>query len=261
MAADFDNTTMQVTLPSGALRGLTAITMMAWLKLDSNEGHQGFLSINGSTGIYQKVIGLYTTSSAYLQMAVRHATRDALASDVPPSVGQWHHVCGRWDASHNNGRPGLVVDGVVRSPAAISPEGAQLPDDGPLMVGAAAALGLLPLDGKMADPAIFDRWLSDEEVRLIVHGRLRANHLDPVWHLSLEGITGTAAVGDMGLRDTVGPNSINALGNPPAYHRDPPLHWPGGGVHQVGGGRATLNSRPTMNVAPGVKRATMRRAT
>lgn len=260
MAIDFDNTTMQVASPDATVRGLTVVTMMAWVKLDDTDGYQGFLSVNGAGGTFQKVFGLVASPSPSLYMAIRHATRDATATHAPPSVGEWHHVCGRWDATYDAGRPELVLDGTVLGVTSESPQGAQASDDGPLMVGATVAFGLLPLDGKLADAAIFDRRLSDAEVRLIADGCLRANHLDPVWHMTLEGESGTPAVGDVGLRDTVGGNHVSVLSNPVGYCADPPLHWPGDGVHAVSGGRTTANSRPTMNVIPGVKPATMRRA-
>jgi len=96
--------------------------------------------------------------------------------------------------------------------------------------------------------------MTADEVAMIANGTVRANHLDPVWHMTLEGDGGgVASVGEIGLTNTTGQDGhVTTITNPPVYYRDPPLHWPDEGpMVPRYNRRQTLNTRQTHNVSPG----------
>ncbi len=259
MAIDMTDSTLAVLSPSDDVHNLTSLTMMAWVRLDSTPRTSAFVEINKPAPFpsYRKALGfLNSGGSSEMLMLVVHSGSNAEARADAPSSGVWHHLCGRWSEGE---APDLFVDGAdVTSGSGIQGSGTLLTDEGTISLHIEPTCA--PINGRLADVAIFNRTLSDAEIACIARGRLRAMHLDPVWHVTLEGSEGTAAVGDIGLRDTTGRgNHLNGIGNPPSYDRDPPLHWPS--AIDVGSRvpRWTHNSRQTMDVTPGTKRATMRR--
>jgi len=262
MAVDADNTTLGVTSPHGDVHDLGAVTMMAWVNFDTTAGHGGILGINYSTLVSQKLLGLYYTGSfSYLMLSVAYTGTSSVSLASSPSTGSWHHVCGAWSDALDSGRCHVFVDGSDETIPIYVPTGTPSPDGGPVFAASALYPAQYWMDGRLADAAIFGRRLEDDEITAVAAGRLRANHLDPVWHVTLEGEDGVAGVGDIGLRDTTGRGSdIDSIMNAPDYVRDPPLHWPVEAALAPWGGWVTRNSRPTMNVVPGSKLATMRRA-
>lgn len=262
MALDFYDAAVHVSSPSGDLVNLTALTYMVWVNLDSADKTTGFIVHNYGTSGYRKTLGLLTSGpDTYVTMFVDYDGTDAMATAVLPSLGSWHHMCGRWSVSENSGRCDVFIDGTNVNYLSIIPSGSPKSDGGTLTLGALPGMFLNGMDGKLADAAIFDRRLAEDEIHCVAAGALRAAHLDPSFHVTLEGTAGTAAVGDIGLRDTTGAgNHIDGIVGAPAYYRDPPLHWPIGPEVVPSTARATQNSRPTMNVATGTKLATMRRA-
>ncbi len=261
MAVDCNNTLLQVTSPPNGIHDLTALTFSVWTHIDTLPGGvlAGFIiSLQTSLGQYRKLLALYGTN---VLMYIEYSTTDAQAQAAGlPLVGSWHHLCARWDDSVNSGKPDVFIDGTDGTASRVTPAGNLQSDGGFLRLGAMSPVPLSPFDGKLADPAVFDRRLTDQEIGDLARGRLRALHLNPTWHITLENSTGPAAIGQIGLRDTTGPGGhIDSITSAPNYYRDPPLHWPDEPVAVPFAGRATRNSRPTMNVVPGTKLATMRR--
>lgn len=269
MAIDFANSAIEISSPSEDLHNLTALTFATWVRLDSVNATGGILSINWSTVSYRKVLTVHSAGGfPYLAMLVDHEASAGYALVPPPSLDEWHYVCGRWQVSEDQGGPAgsdgvpqIFVDGIKMTGYQGIPAGAPLTDGGSLTVGLAASVPVPCMDGKLADAAVFDRYLSESEISRVAKGNLRATSLDPVWHVSLEGSAGAPAVGDVGLRDTTGRgNHINSIQGTPSYWRDPPLHWPTEPELIPLTGRLTRNSRPTMNVEPGSRLARLRRA-
>jgi hypothetical protein len=221
----------------------------------------GVLSIDFTDGGTRKVLYLNNDDGYHVVgMGVIYSEEDAYAIALFPSLNAWHHVCGRWDVSVNEGRADVLIDGVDATAARTTPVGTPANDGGGVRVGSVSTVGFsFPMDGLVAEVAIFGRRLRDAEVRAMAAGGLRAAHFDPIWHLTLEGSSGVAALGDIGLRDLSGRgNHVDSIVNAPAYYRDPPLHWPVGPDAVQCAGRVTRNSRATMNVAPGTRLVTMR---
>jgi hypothetical protein len=261
MAIDCSSTALCVASPSAALHNLTAVTMTAWINLDAEPVLSGVLSIDSPNQGSRKALYLNDEGSHVVGMGVIYSVGDAYATAPCPSLNQWHHICGRWDAAVNQGRGDVLIDGVDATAGRTTPAGSPAGDGGKISVGTVSVLGLLfAMDGLLAEVAIFDRRLDDAEVRAIASGRLRAGPFDPIWHLTLEGSLGVAAVGDIGLRDLSGrANHVDLIVGAPAYTRDPPLHWPVGPEAVPYAGRTTRNSRGTMNVAAGTRLRTMRK--
>lgn len=260
MAIDCDNDSLRVSSPGDELKNLPALSYMAWVNLDSDSTVAGFITMRNASSGLRKSLGLmWSGGSSFIAMCVYYDGDAALATANAPSLGTWHHICGRWGASENSGRCDVFIDGVNANIASVSPSGSPLTDGGSLVL---AAIGdvLFDMDGKLADAAVFDRRLSEDEIRYVAGGCLRATHLDPIFHATLEGTSGTVAVGDIGLRDTTGHgNHVDAIVGTASYYKDPPIHWPIGPEGISFGGRSTRNSRPTMNVATGTSLATLRR--
>jgi len=262
MAVDANNTTLRVTSPHSDVHNLDAVTMMAWVNFDTTAAYGGVLGINYITLVSQKLLGLYYAApSSYLMLSVDYTGTSSVSLAFSPSTGSWHHICGAWSDALDSGRSHVFVDGSDETIPIYVPTGTPSPDGGPIFAASALYPVHYRMDGKLADAAIFDRRLEDDEIAAVAAGRLRANHFDPVWHVTFEGEDVVAGVGDIGLRDTTGRGShIDLITNAPDYVRDPPLHWPVGAALTPYTDRVTRNSRPTMNVVPGSKLATMRRA-
>ncbi len=267
MAVDFDGDMLKVTSGGDELRDLSAVTFMVWVNLDSISDSQGILSINAVPYPYRKVLAVSAAPPAIRlsAMLVEYSGNDSMAFGMAPQLGGWHHLCGRWAHSETPSEacPDIFLDGVDQTVSRTTPSGTCVGDSGVIAVGGspvdAGSTGYI--DGVLADASVFDRKLADDEIRAVASGRLRASHLDPLWHLTLEQSAGTTTIGDIALRDTTGRgNHIDAIDGTPSYHRDPPLHWPIAPEEVPYTEHEMRNSRPTMDVAVGRKLATMRRA-
>jgi hypothetical protein len=173
-----------------------------------------------------------------------------------PSLASWHHICGVWALGS---LPDLYVDGASVAIVPIAGSGGPSSDGGGIDVARLPVISGPTLNGKLSDLSLFDRVLTSNEIQTLARGALRAGHIDPVWHVTLEGGAGAVTVGDVGVMDMTGcGNHIDVITNAPMYWRDPPLHWPAELDVVPAVGRVTHNSRPTMNVVPGTKLATMR---
>ncbi len=266
MAIDFDRSALEVSQTTGVVHNLTALSFMAWVYLDADPNLSGIVSINGENAEAQKGLCLNRDGDVRaLTVCITHTEADAIAVAPAPAPNAWHHVCGRWSGQAYGGRPEVFVDGVNVTTGVQSPLGEPTEDGGGISVGVLPVVVSYYLDGGLADVAIFSRRVSDREIASVARGRLRSYGLGPVWCVTLEGSRGAATVGDVGLMDlSGGGNPVDSVGGAPTYRRDPPLHWADEprAVHY--GGRASRNSRSTLNVTAGVvlrsQRAVGRRA-
>jgi len=261
MAIDCANSRLVVTPLHADLSAMTACTMMAWIQVDSySEGRILNLDKVDTASFYLTIV---PGTPNRLRMYVRYSSTATYGDAAAPAVGVWVHACGRWrhvEGDPSASRPDVFINGLDATSWRQTPSGT--------LVNAATRLCLAnnststrPFDGKMADAVVFNRRLSDSEIRAIAQGRIRPTGLGPVFHMPLEGSSGVAAIGDVGLRDlTDRGGHVVWIDNAPSYYRDPPLHWPMGPQAIRYAGRTTRNARPTMNVAAGTKLATMRRA-
>ena len=263
MAIDFKGTSTVVrTTVKPPLDSLPSISVAFWMDLAGvSEVDYVYLQNDAVAAPRHRIT---VSDASYMEFVHAHASGDAIArtGSIGDYLGRWAHVVCRCDGNDSPRAPDIFVDGVDVTASRTSTSGSVRTTDGQLSIAAQGTSD--HLDGKLADFAIFDRALTDQEIRSLHSGRLRANSLAPVMHLPFDGEEGQDVVGgEIGIMDTSGyGNHINggSVVNLSAFYRDPPLHWPVDAAGLALAGRRTRNSRPTMNVVPGTQLATMRRA-
>jgi len=263
MAIDFKGTSTIVRMAvDPPLDHLPSISVAFWMNLADVSGTD-YVYVHFDAGA-TKYHRIYLSGTSFMTFVHSHTLGEATAQtgSIAGLIGQWTHVVCRCDGNDSPRAPDVLFDGVDVTASRTSTSGVVRTTDGQLSIAAEGTEN--HLNARLADFAIFDRALTDQEVRTLYSGRLRAAGLAPVLHLPFDGEEGDEiAGGEIGITDTSGyGNHIDggSLINRSEITRDPPLHWPVDPEALAFAGRATRNSRPTMNVGSGTKLATMRRA-
>jgi len=159
----FNGTSDRVTIPANVFNGATALTVSAWIKLDS-------------LGINQTVIGRIDNNRGF-RLMVRDTNQidliwgdgsSLLVSTLDGAVltsGSWIHVAGTFD---NSGDATRYVDGVQTGTIDDLSSYEALSILGDIGIGArvqtTSPLYNLPLDGKIADVRLYDAELTASQI-------------------------------------------------------------------------------------------------
>lgn len=180
MAGDFEVNFTQYGLRAGGsapFNGLTALTMAAWVKMESYPQYEGVISVtkSGTTNWAQL---LAVTSSGHVYGGVNAGT--TAASTVGATVvgtENWHYVVMRFDNAWSPQTVDVFVDGAEDNDPAYDAENEMVGTidaaDGSLML---ARFNNAPncLDGCLFDVALWSTALTDAEIVVLYNGGVPA---------------------------------------------------------------------------------------
>ncbi|GEM_PF-3897888 len=157
-----DNTTYYKVASATNLNITSSKTVSCWIKPESTGLWQTILThSDGTTTGYD----FFLTASNTIRFGDWGlTTNDSISSDITLAVGTWYHVVGIWDATNNV--ISVWVNGVKKS---LATTGSSASDTGELRIGADRTPSNA-FDGIIDDVAIFNRALSDYEVKALYYG-------------------------------------------------------------------------------------------
>ena len=157
-----DNTTYYKVASATNLNITSSKTVSCWIKPESTGLWQTILThSDGTTTGYD----FFLTASNTIRFGDWGlTTNDSISSDITLAVGTWYHVVGIWDATNNV--ISVWVNGVKKS---LATTGSSASDTGELRIGADRTSSNA-FDGIIDDVAVFNRALSDYEVKALYYG-------------------------------------------------------------------------------------------
>lgn len=166
-ALEFNGTTSHVKVPGGVIKELAKneITMMAWFKLTGHAGYDGIVSMTGVLApiggqCCQYRIMVNPNMNPFFDVGEH---RDHLIPNFRFETDRWYHYAMTYDGNVAK----IFVDGKVVGEVQKS---VKLPSfDTPVLVGTGEAPGVHPTEGIIDEVWIFNRALSEDEIRYIMN--------------------------------------------------------------------------------------------
>ena len=191
----FNGSSDRVTIPANVFNGATALTVSAWIKLDS-------------LGINQTVIGRLDEDDGF-RLMVRDTNKiDLIWGDGSSffvstqdaavlTSGTWIHVAGTFN---NSGNATRYVDGVQTGTIDDLSSYGSLSILGDVGIGARvqpiSPFYNLPLDGKIADVRIYDTDLTASQILAIYNGTTDRTNLIGQWLTNSDDVIDHAGTND-----------------------------------------------------------------
>ncbi len=159
-ALEFDGSNDYVGCGNGASLKITGteITMVAWVKWDSNNAWST-IAMKTSSGAWTDGYGLYAHSNSTVNFYVTRYNQNR-ATAAYAADGLWHHVVGSYDGSNVR----IWVDGVEGSPDSYT--GSITDSNHAFEIGRGYS-NSYNFDGSIDDVRIYNRALSDAEVQTL----------------------------------------------------------------------------------------------
>jgi len=204
LSASFDGSDDRLTIGSGVesvINNASTLSVSAWFKLSANGGAIFSSGSSGTNGFW-----LYPYSDGLFIFAARNSSSESMLV-TPPSLNNWHHVCGVLNGSSS----ALYIDGSVVGTGtlpALGSSGGDSPSIGSFLNTGGFINGLID------EVAIFSSALSATDVTNIYNSGVPADlsSLSPAgWWRMGENDSGSAG-GTIGTVTDQGSGANNATG-------------------------------------------------
>jgi hypothetical protein len=186
-AVDLSGTNQYVALPSGVVSNYDAITVAAWVNLDSASNWMRIFDFGSGTGT-NMFLTPKNGANGKIRFAIKNngSAEQIIDGQATLPTGGWHHV-----AVTLNGSTGtLYVDGVqVGSNTAMTLKPSNLGSTTQNWIGRSQYAADPYLDGRVDDFRIYNRALTASEVTHVINGHTAL----PTAELPFDETTGTTA--------------------------------------------------------------------
>jgi hypothetical protein len=196
-ALEFGGGDQRVLVPNNAALEPSVVTVEAWVKRNGSPGQWRYIVAKGATGCVAGSYGLYSGVGGGLAFYVSSDSGFSFTASPDAGTGvwdgQWHHAAGTYDGSTVR----LYVDGVEvgTGSAATAPIAYGLWTTNDLIIGSYGGCTGLDFPGTVDEPKIWNRALSQAEIKLSALGYEFTGFYRPVDNLPvLNAVKGGAAV-------------------------------------------------------------------
>ena len=178
---EFDGTDDFLKVEDSAnLRGMAALTVCCWVKVDSKSNYAKVLDYSNTSGNSQRKyrIQLSSDTDQKLQFLIANtsdSTSIITTTDAFPT-NKWVHIVGTFDNSLSSNRQSLYIDGVLENTATAFTETINNDDSGFLSFGE-NTYGANNFDGKTTEAGIYNRCLTALEVASLYNQGMPTNLL------------------------------------------------------------------------------------
>jgi len=199
MARDFSGSDYIEVADNNLLDLTSQITILMWVKFDSLAADfHSMLSKEQNAGDgYGFMINISATPDA-IALALPSSNWEDYSADYTLSTGQWYHLAGTFDGTNAH----IYVNGTEISGVSSGTLGLNANNENIRIGAASATIGDREIDGQMAEIAIWNIKLIDEEIVSLAKGFsplfIRPQNLIAYWPLirrlndKINGLNGTA---------------------------------------------------------------------